>query len=364
MWPIGRPQRYFIRAAAREIEQPSYNQLPLAVDEPLEEEEPHATDHRRSLRSRCSAAFFVLCFGLVVFAAGIILRCQRLTADWSSQAESLADFGGQDGAFQANDLTAQPSAALLGGCQAHAARQTVRAIDGKIFVALPAREALPMLYRCSRVPGVFEQVPWPLRGVFWLRGSDQPDELAVLQLGAWFEDKGIFLMPFAPFMWAWSARSVGGSAAMERYASHVTGMRYTVSFRFRPCPQRGRLPWPLAQPGQTCGGVHVDGWPAALRYAEVQRHVGGDLRLREAQDSEARLEASPEAAVPGALWRRRSYEAPAWLGGCKCFVDEDSEVVKVIDEHGLPLEPYHSEFLGHIGNSSVLLWAGVTRRGG
>merc|ERR1712107_701580 len=41
------------------------------------------------------------------------------------------------------------------------------------------------------------------RGVFWMRGVGLAGELCVLQYGQWFEEEKIFILPDAPFNWAW-----------------------------------------------------------------------------------------------------------------------------------------------------------------
>merc|ERR1712066_1181905 len=60
-----------------------------------------------------------------------------------------------------------------------------------------------MMYEATRVPGVFERLPEKLRGIFWMRGNAIAEELLTLQYGEWFEDEQIFILPAAPFNWAW-----------------------------------------------------------------------------------------------------------------------------------------------------------------
>merc|ERR1719203_1486361 len=62
-----------------------------------------------------------------------------------------------------------------------------------------------MMYKATKVSGVFEKVPEPLRGVFWMRGNPMPDELTVLQYGSWFPDEGLYLTGVAPFSWSYPA---------------------------------------------------------------------------------------------------------------------------------------------------------------
>lgn len=145
----------------------------------------------------------------------------------------------------------------------------------------------------------------------------------------------------------------------RRGAAFLAEARYTLSFKFRECPGRSWTPWPFGVPGQSC---QKDAGPAAdFQYAEIQQHPGGDLKVKE-EEAEYRMEALPEGVAPGALWYRGTYNAPTWMGGCKCISIGSYTLVKVIDANGQPLEPYYSEFLQYMGDTSLLLWTGVTQQ--
>ncbi|CAJ1408181.1 unnamed protein product [Effrenium voratum] len=66
-----------------------------------------------------------------------------------------------------------------------------------------ARDMMEIMYEASKVPGVFEKIPDPLKGVFWMKGNGVGEELLVLQYSQYYEKEKVMLTPLAPFMWAW-----------------------------------------------------------------------------------------------------------------------------------------------------------------
>lgn len=344
----------------------------------LKEPESRAEQHQ-GWCAKCFVFSLLMVFLLELAGIATLLHCRSVPLDTTSQAAPLLEKLGGERKYQASHLPGKRDPKLFQECEAGTQNQTVR--EGLVFGYTSPADALQLLFRCTQIPGLIEQVPEPLRGVFWMKGNTRPEELAVLQMGQWFEDERTYVLPFAPFMWAWSegrpedreeepAVSPGqpsftgsltrhGREFVRRAAAFLAEARYTLSFKFRECPGRSWTPWPLGLPGHAC--QKGTGAAPDLTYAEIQQHPGGDLTVNE-EDAEYRMEALSEGALPGAMWYRGTYGGPSWLGGCKCLSMGGYMLAKVIDSNGQPLEPYYSEFLQYMGQAPLLLWTGVTEQ--
>merc|ERR1719245_701583 len=67
-----------------------------------------------------------------------------------------------------------------------------------------AETVAKLMYRVTKVDGIFEKVPEPFRGVFWIHGNAVSEELAVMHYSLWDEPSRQLLVPMAPFMWSWA----------------------------------------------------------------------------------------------------------------------------------------------------------------
>lgn len=240
------------------------------------------------------------------------------------------------------------------------------------FGFIAADKAPALMYKATKVQGVWEQVPVKLRGVFWMRGNGIGGELLVLHYGKWFEQEQVYLVPMAPFTWAWA----GGIPADAPYFGWLyqdkvefagtialtdDGMpAMTTSYVVSKCPKH-----------RACPEGSVDG-----TYAKLQIHRKGDLR-EDSVNANHLVPALPSffkyvtgkfeleeviySPQPGSLWKR-----PCWWGVGVCnFLEFGSyDLVKIIDEHGEPLEPGHSEFISYMKDIPLYVWSGFASGAG
>mmetsp|Transcript_1504 Transcript_1504/g.4249 ORF Transcript_1504/g.4249 Transcript_1504/m.4249 type:complete len:407 (-) Transcript_1504:82-1302(-) len=262
------------------------------------------------------------------------------------------------------NLPFKRSPELLAEC--NAALQNVTEKFGGRWGQLPAADAARWAFRCTKVPGLFEQVPEKLRGVFWMKGNPYPEELAVLQMGQYFPQERVYVAPHAPFMWAWPdstpARAPMGGIAYKPALMKILPMVMPMmmlgfSVRFLECPGRWRLPFPFGLPGHVCSAG--SGKAPEMVYASLQAHTMGNISQHVEQDHYT-LEEEPSGVEPGAVWHRGIYGGPPLLGRCKCVSIGSYSLTKIIDAKGEPLEPYFSEWVEYMGDIPLNFWGGIT----
>lgn len=240
----------------------------------------------------------------------------------------------------------------------------------------PAKEAPGLMYKGTKVPGLFEQVPQALRGVFWMKGNGLPEELISLQNGQWFPEDRVYVVPQSPFMLGWAAGKpneapFGGAAYIDQMhkllASALPGLMVGLSFKFDECPGR-----PFNQPGHVCR-AGTGGYDPAndfdettgtstgqnLTYATMQLHMFGNMSYH-ITPSSFTLELDDSGVQPGSKWHRGVYLSNLIMGRCECEFGASYEMVKILDENGDPIEPYFSEWTAYMGEVPVALWGQIT----
>lgn len=270
-------------------------------------------------------------------------------------------FGGKP-TFNWWDLETQRSEELLEDCEAQLGG--MREIGDFKYGSTSAEKGVHLAYRCTKVPGLFEKVPDKLRGVFWMKGNAISEELAVFQMGQWFEEDRTFITPFAPFMWAWA----GGVPDQAPYFGqmydpmksfvHITSLsmfHVGFSLTFDTCPGTIDLPFPLGIPGSTCAKGSGD--IPELTFAHLEAHIGGNLAVV-SQADDYTVEEQPGSPLPGSLWHRGIFGGPEWLGRCKCISVGSYTLTKLLDGEGRPVEPHYSEFLAYHSDVPLEFWAG------
>lgn len=208
-----------------------------------------------------------------------------------------------------------------------------------------AAEIADVVYKGTKVDGLWERCPEHLRGVFWMSGNAVPEVLSALQRGVWFKEERVLIVPIAPLMWAWPVgtppgapmhgngyRLYGGGGDLA-----AQGFRYglpSLSFQF-----------------------HSDD----LDYATLRYHPHGDLtRSTEigipiGKQIANYLEMDKTESRKGARWTRRIK----WrMAGCQTSYFGTYTLKKVLDQDGKPVEPYYSEFLKYMGELPAFVWAG------
>jgi len=229
-----------------------------------------------------------------------------------------------------------------------------------------AEKIVEMMYKGSKVDGVFENIPEELRGVFWMKGNAIGEELTVFQNSLWVQEEQTLIVPISPYIWGWPAGTPKDAPAggimygfTEAGALVLTqdGDGVTFSYKFGTCP-RGRA--------CTAGSNN-------LTFSNLQVHPHGDLSkyavdfaqmipflpefpfkyIQGQFDMEAFADSSPK----GSHFYRRCKWGP---GSCSCLEFGNYELVKVLNGDGSPLEPYYSEFLEYMGDVPMFVWSGFT----
>lgn len=310
----------------------------------------------------------LLCLLATASAAGWDFCVQQAPPRLSQAAPLIDKYLDGSRYFYDWNMPIRRSTEMLDDCRAQLQNLTV--ISNMEFGTLGAADSVKLLYGCTKVPGVFEQVPEKLRGVFWMKGNAMGEELAVLQNGQWFEEEQTYLSPFAPYMWAWSWGAPSGAPLFGHFygreevklqAFSLATLRAGFSYKFSSCPGRPSLPWPFGVPGNRCdkdsSASAVD-----MTYATLQSHVMGDLEAV-SQPEYYTLEEIPDEAQLGSKWYRGIYFGFEWMGRCKVVSGGSYELTKILDASGEPLEPYYSEFLAYMGSVPLLMWTGSASMG-
>lgn len=197
----------------------SYSVMPQGV--PLKGPELEEQPRRSSgWGTKCVVFTLLSVFLLEVAGIAIVAHCRGVPVDRTSQAVPLLDQLGGKGMYQASNLPGRRDPKLFKECEAGALNQTVR--DGMVFGYAKPAAALELLYRCTRIPGLIEHVPELLRGVFWMKGNSLPEELAVLQMGQWFEEERTYIFPSPPSCGHGLRAGIWRAAVLHFWLKHAT----------------------------------------------------------------------------------------------------------------------------------------------
>jgi len=261
------------------------------------------------------------------------------------------------------NLPAQQPAAVADECKS--LLKNLTALESYEWGDIGAAEGALLMYRCTKVPGVFEHVPREMRGVFWMKGDVVAEELSTFQNSRWFPEERVLYAPWSPFMWAWSTGKPPSAPLLgwmynpadlrQSYVS-LTAYNLAYSFQFKECPGSWNFPFPFGTWGSHCPKASGT---SDLTYAELKIHSFGRMTTYEPRDVYT-IERQSSEVKPGSSWYRGIYMAPRWMGRCKCFSVGNYEILKVVDEDGLPLEPYFTEFVQYMGNIPLRVFAGYS----
>jgi len=233
-----------------------------------------------------------------------------------------------------------------------------------------AEKIVDIMYRGSKVDGVFENVPEKVRGVFWMKNNAIGEELTVFHNSLWVEEEQTLLVPMTPYMWGWPAGTPKAAPAnglmygfTEAGALAIIqgGDGTTFSYKFGTCPR-----------GKKCTRGTNN-----LTYASVQVHPHGDLSKYAVDfaqmvpflpefpfkhiQGQFSMEEYPDSSPKGSRFFRRCKWGP---GSCSCLQFGSYELVKILNGDGSPLEPYYSEFLAYMGDVPMFVWTGSTEING
>jgi len=221
-----------------------------------------------------------------------------------------------------------------------------------------------VMYQATKVAGLFKNVPDEMKGVFWMDGNGDAEELVVMQLGRWFEKDNLFVQTVAPYSWGWSygvplnAPFGGALYRFGRYATAAVKGTYSnmgLSYKFEKCPPDA----------QYCNKDDPD----PMGYANIQLKLEGSMNSTLAMQiipipptawiTEARYELEKlddGSGYPGSLWKRSIYWGPP--GKCREIEFGTYTLKKIINNDGEPHEPYFSQWVEYMGKVDLLLWTG------
>jgi len=318
-------------------------------------------------RSVCYGACFMSILGPLL----MIFICHAQYVHPMSQTAFVQQKDGQDFLAWFNLRPAQQSFAQLEAPLTLANRTWGIGNDlgpiKKRVSTFSAKDAMRVMYDATKVEGVFERVPEPLKGVFWMKGNAVPEELAVLQFGQWFPEERVYMTSVGPYNWAWPLGTpanapTGGALYSEEAAMGAMGMMtdgaVTLSFKFQNCPASAKYceagegdfsyASMQAQTILTNFSQHMDvGGTANVLLPEPLKIITGDYTLQQISKE------------PGAQWKRTCY----WgIGACKWFEMGSYDLTKVIDADGQPFEPHYSEFLEYMGDVPIMMTTGIIAR--
>jgi len=267
-------------------------------------------------------------------------------------AEELPSLGA--GVFTFNNLSEVPRSRWTVLSERLTNRWT--SVSGSSFGYASVQEAPQLLFEGSKVNGVFEQVPEPLRGVFWLQGNPLLQELAVLHYGQWYEDSRTLLLPNAPWTGAWfggeSSEHPGivGTLGRSIFALpdgrtsaescvHPSGLHRVQSLAFAACPADAEC-----QKGDEM-----------LAYARLMSHPNGNL----SEPGVIYLDGETIERVGPSTYFRRAEVFCGLLGG-----ETGYNMTRIIDAEGDPVEPFFTEYQAVMAGDPLIVWAGLPQRRG
>lgn len=263
------------------------------------------------------------------------------------------------------NLPVQRSQEQLEQCRKKLANETE--LGGMRYGFISGREAPELAFECTWVPGLSDQIPEPLRGVFWMNGNPLPSELMTMQNSQWFPEARTLVVPWSPFHWGW-----GGIDGTPPRDAPFFGLAYqrkpamTIlssvmehnghSLTFEECP--GGRRFPLIQAGAYC--KKGSGKAPELTFANIGVHSFGNLS-EEVHGQKYTLEKPAEG--PSDLWLRGTYTRllpsdPDCRKGCIEMGTYNFK--RILDGEGKPVEPWYSEYMSYIGNANLAFWSGYT----
>eukprot|EP00929_Paragymnodinium_shiwhaense_P052639 TRINITY_DN26373_c0_g1_i10.p1 TRINITY_DN26373_c0_g1~~TRINITY_DN26373_c0_g1_i10.p1 ORF type:complete len:398 (+),score=41.55 TRINITY_DN26373_c0_g1_i10:91-1194(+) len=227
-----------------------------------------------------------------------------------------------------------------------------------------AKKGIELMYKATKVQGVWDKVPEQFRGVFWMKGNGVGEEIAVLQNGEFFEEAHTMLVPLSPFSWAWPS----GEPDKAPYAGSMYN-RALVEQSAGVLVRGGDAKDPPASFSFKFSGEDLTEASLQVAYADITKDILGGGAVPDAPDSVASIRVSrftveklpSDSKEPGSSWKRGCF----WgIGACMFHEFGSYNLVKVIKGNGEPNEPYYSEFLKYMGDTGLFMWNGFHEKSG
>lgn len=310
------------------------------------------------------------CFAVVLLAAFLVLGSGALSIVTSvscgvnvdSNAKALVNgtFGGP--VFTLDNMSVLPPPSLYSRLREELYDTWTHEASGYTYGFAGVHEAPMILYNGTKIDGNWENIPPAVKGVFWMRGNSVPEILATLQYGEWFPEERILLLPRAPFSGSWYGNPTAPSGASNFSSAYTLADakalaespgNTTVAVAFKACPEHdihsGFSEDTLCETGSD-----------DFTYAVMQGHIEGNLLTPSVLTSYETwtMEESAPAVERHSLWYRR----------VSLFCDKVADVfphsywlTKIIDEDGLRIEPYYSEYVDYMEGAAQIIWSGLGR---
>eukprot|EP00928_Gymnodinium_smaydae_P017953 TRINITY_DN16842_c0_g1_i2.p1 TRINITY_DN16842_c0_g1~~TRINITY_DN16842_c0_g1_i2.p1 ORF type:complete len:341 (+),score=51.16 TRINITY_DN16842_c0_g1_i2:55-1077(+) len=325
-----------------------------------DDKEPLFEQLNTKLRGRCNVKICWLCCSLTLLCpllAFIICAARQIKSQVSPAV--VDELLGGKWRLLAEDMPRQPSPDAVKDAVAKLSDDPWKNVPAASesthsWGSASAATAAHLMYNITKVEGIWDKVPEKLRGVFWMQGNGVAEELAVLQYGLWSEQSLQYLVPMAPFTWAWPAGKPahapnGGFLYSDLNLTYTSAVALTKG-------QRGDTAAPIA---------FSYTWSAAdLTFARLQAHDGDNLH-RDVINVKDMTGFGPkwatgrftlEEEVPGGVQWNRGIK---WgVGSCPCFEFGSYTLVKIIDGNGFPVQPHYDSFIKYMGNIPLILWTG------
>jgi len=312
----------------------------------------------RWLRGGACRLCFMFCLIYVVSSIlGFLAFLSMCRHGYTTPASQALGLGGDDSGLGWWAMAAKQPLDDLQRAQRQLYKQQTRVIDGaNLSFGVAIGSAAPkLMYDATRVPGVWEQVPAKLRGIFLVRDEAAgSEELMALQYGRWDEQGSLLVVPTAPWSYAWLA----GSAADAAEASK--------GFYYFPDEAERRSADSIVDAAARSYRFSEE---PSLASASVQVHPAGQPQVGRAPNEFAADSALSGLLIgtqtfqedagaeqgPGTTWR--SVEQWSVLS-CSCVQHRTLTFEKILDANGEPVEPQHSDFLRRSSGNPFYLWTG------
>jgi len=284
----------------------------------MQQYEPLNRPAKKSSQSCCLVGSCSCCF---ITVAIILLLLRSATICKDQQSSNLAPVAAQyPGGFHYEHMGGKLSPAM---CQELEGQLTDITRDdiGNTFGHASAEAAPLIMYKGTKVSGVWEHVPDAMKGVWWMRGNPVPEILSVTQYGHWFDELQSLYVINTPFNWGWDAT---GLTAETLSGAFKYGAVANLSFTFKPCPARS-----------LCEKDSSD-----FTYADLQMHERGLLDTITKDYMTWNMEMDPSALLHS-LYKRGNYYL---CGKFDFFGLTKYDLTKIIDADGNTIEPHYSEY--------------------
>lgn len=305
------------------------------------------TESPRSWMMGCGVSCGVAVAILVSTASAAVVCAMNETGD----AHFIATLQGGNPIFLLDDMSVLPPTNLYTELREEIKDNEHWTVEktGYTYALADVHEAPLLIYNGTKIAGNWETLPQVFKGVFWMEANGLPEVLATMQYAEWFESEQALVRPSVPFGWGWYGGEEpppGASEFMNAYgfinsrdlAASLGEGNGTLVQGFKPCPR-----------GSRCEHGADD-----FAYADLFSHTGGDTTNPGALTKYARwtMEEDTSVSPPGSFFYRRVS------GVCNMIEFGSYNLVKILDENAVRIEPHYSRYVEFMNGAPLILWTG------